>query len=77
MRGVHHCLAEGRRRVLDERDVTAKLRREATAAFDAGVRKNLDHDRLGDTLLLEPEIEIGARELARPLFFDDDVAGLW
>src|SRR5712664_2266565 len=37
MGGVQHLLAEGRGRVLHQRDVIAELHREAAGRFDAGV----------------------------------------
>ncbi len=64
VRGAHHFFAEGRRGILDQRDVIAKLHREAAGGFDAGVGQQADHNHLDNLLPLQPEIQVGVRKAA-------------
>ena len=50
--GVHRLVAEGRGRVLDQRDMIAELLAKPAGRFDAGVGDHADQDDLLDPVLL-------------------------
>jgi hypothetical protein len=77
MRGVYPVHAEGRGRVLHQRDVVPELRRESAGGFDARVGQQANHDDFGDPVLLQQHVEIGIRKAAGPpMFVDDNIARL-
>jgi hypothetical protein len=77
MRGVHPVHAEGRGRVLYQRDVVPELHRESAGGFDARVGQQANHDDFGDPVLLQQHVEIGIRKAAGPpMFLDDNIARL-
>ncbi len=63
-------------RVAGERDVVAKLLREAGCGFDAGAGRDTADNDLRHAILLEPGIEIGVCEGAPSAFGNDMIGSL-
>ena len=75
VRRVHAFRIECSGRILDQRDVVAKLHAEASGGFDAGVRYKTDQDDFLDSPLCELGVEISIGEAAlSPVLQHDDVA---
>src|SRR5207244_8389924 len=75
VRRVHAFCIECSGRILDQRDVVAKLHAEASGGFDAGVRYKTDQDDFLDSPLCELGVEISIGEAAlSPVLQHDDVA---
>src|SRR5260370_14373493 len=72
---MHTFRLEGSGRILNERDVVAKLHAKASSAFDTGVRYHADENDFLDPMLFELGVEIGIGEAALcPVLKHDDVA---
>src|SRR3989442_4407381 len=75
MRRVHAFRIECSGRILDQRDVVAKLHAETSGGFDADVRYKTDQDDFLDSPLCELGVEISINETAlSPVLQHNDVA---
>jgi hypothetical protein len=66
VRGMHHFLAEGCRRVSNQRDVVSKLLRVTRGRLGTGIGEQPDENDVTDAVLFQLQIEIGVREPAAP-----------
>ena len=64
VRRMHRFSAEGRRRILHERDMVAEFHAETAGRFDAGIRQHANNDNLFAPMLFQLVVEVCVRETA-------------